>query len=94
MPITLDEWHVIRLIRSGRTGYLQVDNQPQVEGTSIGAFSQLTLTLDLFIGGHRNFDEISKAAAVPHALKGCIQKVRKPITKQNICKTNRCIAFA
>lgn len=75
MPVTLDEWHVIRMIRSGRTGYLQVDNQPQVEGTSTGAFTQLTLTLDLFIGGHRNFDEMAKAADVTKAFKGCIQKV-------------------
>jgi pikachurin len=74
-PISMDEWHVIWFWRTGRKGFLKVDKQPLVEGMSSGAFTQLTLTLDLFIGGHRNFDEVAKAAWISTSFSGCIQKV-------------------
>ena len=74
--MSLKEWHVVRISRTGRDGYLQLDNQAAVEGMSKGAYTQLTLTLDLFVGGHRNFDEVAKNANVQKAFKGCIQKVR------------------
>jgi len=74
-PISLNQWHVIWFSRTGRHGVLQVDGQ-QLDGImSSGAFTQLTLTLDLFIGGHRNFDEVSKAVRVSKSFSGCIQKV-------------------
>ena len=71
----MNEWHVIWFERTGRVGTLKVDNQPYVEGMASGAFTQLTLTLDLFIGGHKNFDEVAKAAHVTNSFQGCIQKV-------------------
>ena len=74
-PVSLNEWHVVRISRTGRDGYLQLDNQAAVEGMSKGAYTQLTLTLDLFVGGHRNFDEVAKNANIRKAFKGCIQKV-------------------
>ena len=67
----------MRVSRTGRDGYLQLDNQAAVEGMSKGAYTQLTLTLDLFVGGHRNFDEVAKKADIHKAFKGCIQKVGK-----------------
>jgi len=63
------------LTRTGRQGSLQVDDQPVVTGQSRGTFTQLTLTLDLFVGGHRNFDEIAAMADVRESFRGCIQKV-------------------
>jgi len=54
---------------------MQVDDQPVVSGQSTGSFTQLTLTLDLFIGGHRNFDETAAMADVRESFHGCIQKV-------------------
>jgi len=74
-PISLHQWHVVRASRTGRDGYMQIDNQAAVEGLAKGAYTQLTLTLDLFIGGHRNFDEVAKNAQQSQAFKGCIQKV-------------------
>ena len=78
--MSLKEWHVVRISRTGRDGYLQLDNQAAVEGMSKGAYTQLTLTLDLFVGGHRNFDEVAKNANVQKAFKGCIQKVRGTVS--------------
>ena len=54
---------------------MQIDNQAAIEGMSKGAYTQLTLTLDLFVGGHRNFDEVAKNAGIKDSFKGCIQKV-------------------
>ena len=71
----MNEWHVVRFTRTGRDGSLQVDNESAVSGMSKGAYNQLTLTLDLFIGGHRNFDEVAKNSRLTKAFKGCIQKV-------------------
>ena len=90
-PITLNEWHVVRISRTGRDGYMQIDNQAAVEGMSKGAYTQLTLTLDLFIGGHRNFDEVAKNARVTASFKGCIQKV-SCLFAFTICSSPRYIA--
>lgn len=73
----MDEWHVVRMIRNGRYGSLRVDGQQPVNGTSPGVFTQLTLTLDLFVGGHRNRDEVARSADVSRSFSGCIQKVRE-----------------
>jgi len=71
----MNEWHVVRFSRTGRDGWLQIDNQVAVDGMAKGAYTQLTLTLDLFIGGHRNFDEVNKGIGMHKAFKGCLQKV-------------------
>jgi hypothetical protein len=46
--------------RTGLQGILEIDKQLKVEGNANGAFTQLTLLQDLYIGGHDNFDQISK----------------------------------
>jgi len=73
--VALHQWHTVRFTRQGRRSRLQVDDQPVVLGTSSGGFTQLTLSLDLFLGGHRNFDELAKLAGVQQGFHGCIQKV-------------------
>lgn len=57
-------------------GVLEIDDESVAIGQSQGAFTQLTVTQSLFIGGHRNFDETSKQANVTQAFEGCIQKVK------------------
>ena len=74
--VALYTWHTVRFTRQGRRGRLQVDDQPVELGASKGAFTQLTLSLDLFVGGHRNFDEVARLASVDRGFHGCIQKVR------------------
>ena len=73
--VAMNTWHIVRFTRQGRRGRLQVDDQPIVIGASNGAFTQLTLSLDLFIGGHRNYDEVARLANVERGFQGCIQKV-------------------
>ena len=73
--MTLDKWHTVRFARTGRDGWLQVDNQIAVHGVAKGGFTQLTLNLDLFVGGHRNFDEVSRSVGIIESFQGCVQKV-------------------
>ncbi|CAI9728070.1 pikachurinpikachurin-like [Octopus vulgaris] len=73
--VSLGNWHIVKLSRTGRDGILEVDNQPRAEGLSQGAYTQLTLLQDLYIGGHQNFDETSKYANISTSFSGCIQKV-------------------
>lgn len=73
--ISLNEWHSVKLYRQGRHGSLRIDTLPPVNGTSPGSFTQLTLTLDLFVGGHRNFDEVARNVDITKSFSGCVQKV-------------------
>ena len=73
--MTLHEWHVVWVSRTGRDNYLQIDNQAAIEGMSKGTYTQLTLTLDLFVGGHCNFDEVAKNAMIKNSFTDWIQKV-------------------
>ncbi|XP_052775155.1 pikachurin-like isoform X2 [Mya arenaria] len=81
-PIQLNKWHWVRFSRTGMEGILEVDGQVVSHGQSHGAFTQLTVTQPMYIGGHRNFDETSGAANVSRGFDGCIQKLT--INKKHI----------
>jgi hypothetical protein len=83
--VTLNAWHTVVLSRTGRSGSLQVDDDPLEEGWSPGVFTQLTLGLDLFVGGHRNFDETARSAGARKSFSGCIQKVRSGVSNLILC---------
>ena len=73
--MTLNQWHWVKISRTGLEGILEIDDNVAAIGQSQGAFTQLTLTQNLFVGGHRNFDDTSKHANVTQGFDGCIQKV-------------------
>ncbi|XP_071147127.1 pikachurin-like [Mytilus edulis] len=73
--VTLNEWHHVKVTRTGLQGIMEIDNQLRVEGNAEGGFTQLTLLQDLYIGGHENFDQISKLANLTSSYTGCIQKM-------------------
>lgn len=73
--IILNHWHWVKISRTGLEGILEIDYKVAAIGQSQGAFTQLTLTQSLFIGGHRNFDETSKLANISESFDGCIQKI-------------------
>ena len=50
-PITLNEWHSIKITRNGPHGTLQVDDGPVVSGSSKAPLSELNLGTSLFLGG-------------------------------------------
>ncbi|XP_022699692.1 pikachurin-like isoform X1 [Varroa jacobsoni] len=73
--VTVDKWHTISISRTGQLGILRVDKHPYIVGFAPGAFTQLSLDLNLYIGGVPSFKETSPNAAITHNFAGCIQKV-------------------
>lgn len=71
----MDEWHTLKVSRTGRLAVLQVDTQPSTRVMTPGAFTQLSLTLNLFVGGVPNFDLISPKIKTVNSFVGCVQKV-------------------
>ncbi|XP_054277202.1 pikachurin isoform X2 [Macrosteles quadrilineatus] len=74
-PVTLGQWHELRVSRTGRLAVLQVDKKPPTQILAPGAFTQLSLPLNLYIGGVPNFDMVSPKVKVRTSFVGCIQKV-------------------
>ncbi|XP_066257439.1 pikachurin-like [Euwallacea similis] len=74
--VLLSEWHEVRLSRTGRLAILTVDNQLPVEVLAPGAFTQLSLPQNLYLGGVPNFGIVSPQVRVRSAFVGCIQKVQ------------------
>ncbi|KAF0312615.1 Pikachurin [Amphibalanus amphitrite] len=82
LPVALHQWHQVRVTRTGREAVLRVDSQPTVIGRSSGAFTQLSLPQNLFLGGVANYDAVSSALFLKDGFQGCIQKMvvnEKPI---------------
>ena len=81
--IPLNQWHWVKISRTGLEGILELNDKVVAVGHSKGAFTQLTLTQNLFIGGHRNFDETSKLANISQSFDGCIQKVSSRVMQSD-----------
>ncbi|CAG9821107.1 unnamed protein product [Phaedon cochleariae] len=80
--LPLSEWHQVRVSRTGRLAILSVDNQLPVDVLSPGAFTQLSLPQNLYLGGVPHFGIVSPRVKVRSAFVGCIQKVeinRRPL---------------
>lgn len=73
--ISLGEWHQIRVSRTGRLAILEVDSQLPAEVMSPGAFTQLSLPQNLYLGGAPNFGAVSPEVRIRRAFVGCVQKV-------------------
>ncbi|XP_015907469.1 pikachurin [Parasteatoda tepidariorum] len=74
-PLSVGEWHTAFISRTGRDGILEVDEQPKVEGTSPGAFTQLSLPLNMYIGGVHDARDVARKAFITESFTGCIQRV-------------------
>ena len=75
-PITLglNQWHTITANRTGRVGFLQVNNEEFLNSTSPGTLSGLNIAGDMWLGGTDQFN-ISQYAGVSTGLTGCISSV-------------------
>nr|XP_048284827.1 pikachurin isoform X2 [Myodes glareolus] len=74
-PLTLGQWHELRVSRTAKNGILQVDKQKVVEGMAKGGFTQINCNTDIFIGGVPNYDDVKKNSGVLHPFSGSIQKI-------------------
>ncbi|KAL1114772.1 hypothetical protein AAG570_007596, partial [Ranatra chinensis] len=74
-PVSVGEWHEVRVSRTGRMAVMQVDKRSSSQVLSPGAFTQLYLPLNMYVGGVPNFDMVSPKVKVRSSFVGCIQKV-------------------
>ncbi|OXA50862.1 Pikachurin [Folsomia candida] len=74
-PIALSEWHHIHVSRTSRLISLRIDNQPPLMALTPGAFTQLSLPHNLFLGGIPDPDWLSPKVKVQGGFTGCIQKL-------------------
>ncbi|KAL3218301.1 hypothetical protein MRX96_005957 [Rhipicephalus microplus] len=73
--VALGEWHVVKASRTGRLGTLKIDGQPRVEAHSPGAFTQLSLPLNLYLGGVPDPKETAVGADIMQSFIGCVQRL-------------------
>ncbi len=73
-----DVWTTIRVSRSGRLAILEAVGlgDPQAE-LGRGAFDELSLSQNLYVGGVPTFRLVSPFVKARRNLDGCVQKVRE-----------------
>ena len=75
-PLKLNEWHTVKVSRTGLLAEIQVDRQRRVSHIGAGAFTQVsTSEYNVYIGGVPTFDFVSPYIPVTKSFQGCIQKV-------------------
>uniref|UniRef100_A0A8D0GIY7 Pikachurin n=1 Tax=Sphenodon punctatus TaxID=8508 RepID=A0A8D0GIY7_SPHPU len=74
-PISMGQWHELRVSRTAKNGILQVNQQKPVEGKAEGAFTQIKCNPEIFIGGVPNYDGLKKNAGILKPFSGSIQKI-------------------
>ncbi|CAK9822370.1 EGFLAM [Anthophora retusa] len=74
-PVRLGEWVEVRVSRTGRLASLEVEDDPPQEILAPGAFTQLSLPLNLYLGGAPSTDMYSPKMKTTASFMGCIQTV-------------------
>ncbi|XP_067635534.1 basement membrane-specific heparan sulfate proteoglycan core protein isoform X4 [Eurosta solidaginis] len=75
-PISLNEWHTVRVNRFRRDGYMQVDDQHPVAFPTLAQISPLDLIEDLYIGGVPNWEMLPEDAVDEQVgFVGCISRL-------------------
>ncbi|XP_020280960.1 pikachurin-like isoform X2 [Pseudomyrmex gracilis] len=74
-PVRLGEWIEVRVSRTGRLASLEVEDEPAQEILAPGAFTQLSLPLNLYLGGAPSSDMYSPKMKTTASFAGCIQTI-------------------
>lgn len=74
-PVRLGEWVEVRVSRTGRLASLEVEEDPAQEIMAPGAFTQLSLPLNLYLGGAPSSDMYSPKMKTTASFVGCIQTI-------------------
>lgn len=74
-PVRLGEWVEVRVSRTGRLASLEVEEEPAQEILAPGAFTQLSLPLNLYLGGAPSSDMYSPKMKTTASFVGCIQTI-------------------
>ncbi len=82
-------WLSARATRTGRLGLLSVEGQEAASGTAPGAFDELSLPGNLYLGGVPAFAPVAAAIPVRTNFRGCVQKVSEDEDAPSILHTTR-----
>ncbi|XP_043475420.1 pikachurin isoform X1 [Leptopilina heterotoma] len=74
-PVKLGEWVEVRVSRTGRLASLEIEEEPAQEILAPGAFTQLSLPLNLYLGGAPSSEIYSPKMKTKSSFVGCIQTV-------------------
>lgn len=87
-------WLSARATRTGRLGLLSVEGQEAASGTAPGAFDELSLPGNLYLGGVPAFAPVAAAIPVRTNFRGCVQKVSEDGGAQSILYTRNGIVYS
>ena len=74
--MSLNDWHKIKVSRTGLLAEIEVDQQKRVSHIGAGAFTQVSTSgFNVYIGGVPTFDILSPYIPIKSSFDGCIQKV-------------------
>ncbi|XP_019884797.1 basement membrane-specific heparan sulfate proteoglycan core protein isoform X13 [Camponotus floridanus] len=74
-PITLSEWHTIKIQRNRKEATMLVDGESSYKVVAVGRRQGLDLKEPLYIGGLPSYNEISKQFEVSTGFVGCISRL-------------------
>ncbi|XP_053985558.1 pikachurin-like [Hylaeus volcanicus] len=74
-PVRIGDWVEVRVSRTGRLASLEVEDDPPQEILAPGAFTQLSLPLNLYLGGAPSTDMYSPKMKTTASFVGCVQTV-------------------
>lgn len=75
-PITMEEWHTVYVLRTGRSASLRVDDQMIITATSPGILQELNVVGDVILGGVRDYRLLSPLAGLAIGFTGCISSLQ------------------
>ncbi|XP_053674152.1 pikachurin [Anopheles nili] len=74
-PLTMGQWHTIKVSRTSRLAVLKIDQLPEVMTVSPNGFWHLSLPHSLYLGGIHNVHTLPTSLRDRGSFAGCIQKV-------------------
>nr|XP_042902800.1 agrin [Parasteatoda tepidariorum] len=74
-PVSLNEWHSVKINRLWKNGSLQVDGGDVLFAESSASLTELNLESNLFVGGVPNLQTVNHDSAVKVGLDGAIQRI-------------------
>ncbi|XP_058461407.1 uncharacterized protein LOC131436607 isoform X2 [Malaya genurostris] len=74
-PLSMNQWHVIKVSRTSRLAVLKIDQLPEVMTVSPNGFWHLSLPHSLYLGGVHNIHTLPMSLRDKGSFAGCVQKV-------------------
>lgn len=74
-PLSLENWHTVRMSRNGKEGRLRVDDETEVQAIAQGRFRGLDLQEPLYVGNTPDLNSIGKQSGFKQGFVGCIGRL-------------------